>query len=181
MKFTIIVPAFNEEAYLAATLDSIQAAAAHLRARSEVDTDVIVVDNNSNDGTTAVARGKGATVVHEPAQGVARARNTGARLAEGDVLVFIDADVIVPPKLFDEIHAAMSDPNCVGGAVDVDYRPRRLSMRLYLRVAGARRASRGWPKGRRSSVDGPSSIRSEATTRGPGSARMSISIGASRG
>ena len=67
MKFTIIVPAFNEEAYLAATLDSIQAAAAHLSARSEVDTDLIVVDNNSDDGTAAVARCKGATVVHEPA------------------------------------------------------------------------------------------------------------------
>ena len=134
MKLTIIVPAFNEEAYLAATLNSIQTAAARLRARSEVDTDVIVVDNNSNDGTAAVARGKGATVVHEPAQGVARARNTGARHAEGDVLVFVDADVIVPPKLLDAIHAAMDDQACVGGAMDVEYRPRRLSMRLYLRA-----------------------------------------------
>ena len=44
MKFSIIVPAFNEEAYLAATLDSIQSAAVRLRARSELDTDVIVVD-----------------------------------------------------------------------------------------------------------------------------------------
>ena len=134
MKFTIIVPAFNEEAYLTATLDSIQAAAAHLRARSEADTDVIVVDNNSVDGTAAVARGTGATVVHEPAQGVARARNTGARHADGDILVFVDADVIVPLKLLDALHASMDDPACVGGAVDVDYRPRRLSMRLYLRV-----------------------------------------------
>ena len=135
MKFTIIVPAFNEEAYLAATLDSIETAAAHLRARSEADNDVIVVDNNSDDGTAAVASGTGATVVHKPAQGVARARNTGARHADGDVLVFIDADVIVPPKLFDEIHCGDGAIlNCVGGAVDIDYRPRRLSMRLYLRV-----------------------------------------------
>lgn len=104
-----------------------------LRARSELDTDVIVVDNNSNDGTAAVARCKGATVVHEPAQGVARARNTGARHVEGGILAFVDADVIGPLKLFDEIHEAMDDPDCVGGAVDVDYRPRRLSMRLYLR------------------------------------------------
>ena len=82
---------------------------------------MIVVDNNSEDETTAVAREKGATVVHEPVRGVARARNTGARHAEGEVLVFVDADVIVPPKLLDAIHAAMSDPACVGGAVDVDY------------------------------------------------------------
>ena len=134
MKLTIAVPAFNEEDYLPSTLDSIQTTAAHLRARANVDIDMIVVDNNSEDETTAVAREKGATVVHEPVSGVARARNTGARHAEDGVLVFVDADVIVPPKLLDAIHAAMSDPACVGGAVDVDYRPQRLVMRLYLRA-----------------------------------------------
>ena len=131
---TVIVPAYNEEAYLGATLDSIQAAAAQLRSRSHVDVDTIVVDNNSLDQTAAFARGKGVTVVHEPVQGIARARNTGARRAEGDVLVFIDADVSVPHDLLQEIHTAMSDPDCVGGGVDVDYRPKRLSVRLYLRA-----------------------------------------------
>ena len=47
MELTIILPAFNEEAYLALALDSIQTAAAHLHARSNVDIDTIVVDNNS--------------------------------------------------------------------------------------------------------------------------------------
>ena len=73
MKLTIIIPAFNEETYLAATLDSIQAAAAYLRACSDIDIDTIVVDNNSEDETASIARGKGATVVHEPVQGIARA------------------------------------------------------------------------------------------------------------
>ena len=134
MKLTVIVPAFNEEAYLPSTLESIQTAAAYLCAHSKVNVEIIVVDNNSGDGTAAVARDKGATVVHEGEQGVARARNTGARHADGDVLVFVDADVFVPPELLHEIQATMEDPACVGGAVDVDYRPRRLSMRLYLRM-----------------------------------------------
>ena len=56
-KLTIIVPAFNEEAYLPSTLDSIHAAAAQLRSRSSVDIDTIVVDNNSRDQTAAVAPG----------------------------------------------------------------------------------------------------------------------------
>ena len=133
-RLTIIVPAFNEEAYLPATLDSIHAASAHLRSRSSVDVDTIVVDNNSRDETAAVAQDRGATVVHEPVQGIARARNAGARHAEGDVLVFIDADVTVPYDLLQEIHAAMSDPDCVGGGVDVVYQPKRLSVRLYLRA-----------------------------------------------
>ena len=132
LRLTIIVPAFNEEAWLAPTLDSVQAAAERLCARSRVDLEMIVVDNNSNDGTAAVARSRGATVVQEPVQGIARARNTGARHAMGDVLVFVDADVIVPRTLLEAINATMSDPNCIGGGVDIDYRPRRAWVGLYL-------------------------------------------------
>ena len=43
-------------------------------------------------------------------------------------------DVIVPHTILDAVHATMSDPSCVGGGVDVDYRPQRLSIRLYLRA-----------------------------------------------
>lgn len=71
-------------------------------------------------------------MVHEPVQGIARARNTGARHAAGDVLVFIDADVALPPTLLHTIHKTMSEPSCIGGSVDVDYQPRRLAVRLYL-------------------------------------------------
>ena len=134
MKLTIIVPAFNEEAYLAPTLASIRAAANQVRIRSGVDVDIIVVDNASVDGTAAVARDLGAAVIHEPVQGIARARNAGARRATAEVLVFFDADVFVPRTLLVAICAAMRDPTCVGGGVDVDYRPRRAFVRLYLRV-----------------------------------------------
>ena len=131
---TIVIPAYNEEAYLAATLHAIEAAAAHLRARTDAEVETIVVDNNSGDATASVAHSKGAAVIAEPVQGISRLRNAGARAARGEVLAFIDADVIVPRTLLEAIHNAMRDPACVGGAVDADYRPRRRSMRLYLRA-----------------------------------------------
>ena len=134
MKLSIIIPAFNEEDYLSATLDAIQLAEAQLRSRTGANLEIIVVDNNSTDSTMAIALAKGATVVQEPTQSIARARNTGAKHATGDVLVFIDADVIVPPGLLEVIHAAMNDPACVGGGVDVEYRPRRAIIRVYLRL-----------------------------------------------
>ena len=134
MNLTIIVPGFNEADYLSATLDAIEVAAAHLPAHSDAEVEVVVVDNNSTDETAAIARSKGAAVVHEPVQGIARARNAGARHAQGDVLVFVDADVFVPPALLEAIHGAMRDPACVGGGVDVECLPRRRSMRLYLRA-----------------------------------------------
>ena len=134
MSMTVIIPAFNEEAYVGPTLDTVRAAADHLAASSDTLVEIIVVDNDSEDETVHVAQSKGATVVHEPVRNIARARNTGARHAAGDVLVFVDADVCVPPTLLHAIHRAMSDPACLGGGVDADYRPRRPFVRAYLRA-----------------------------------------------
>ena len=133
MNLSVIIPAFNEADYLPSTLDAIRRASDHLRTRADVDVEVIVVDNNSTDGTGAIAETMGATVVGEPVQGIGRARNHGASVAEGDVLVFVDADVTLPVTLLEVVHEAMSDPECIGGGVDVEYRPRRLVVRLYLR------------------------------------------------
>ena len=133
MNLSVIIPAFDEADYLPSTLDSIQRASEHLLSRADVDVEVIVVDNNSTDDTAAIAEAMGTTVVGEPVQGIGRARNRGASVAEGDVLVFVDADVTVPVTLLEVVHEAMSDPDCIGGGVDVEYRPRRLVIRLYLR------------------------------------------------
>ena len=134
MKISIIIPAFNEEEYLPATLAAIETASARLLSRESVEVETIVVDNNSVDGTADVARAKGAKVVDEGVQGISRARNTGARDANGDVLVFADADVLMPKSMLLEICSVMSDADCVGGGADVEYRPKRRSMRIYLGI-----------------------------------------------
>ena len=134
MRFSIIIPAFNEESYLPSTLAAIRDAAIHLEDTADVEAEVIVVDNNSSDETAGVARTAGANVVLEPLQGISRARNTGAANASGEVFIFIDADVIIPQSTFWAINQSMSDPRCVGGGVDVDYRPRRRLVRAYLRA-----------------------------------------------
>ena len=131
---SVIVPAHDEEAWLPATLDSIRAAADHLRARSGVSVEIIVVDNDSRDATAAIARDGGATVVHEPVRSIGRARNTGARHASGEVLVFVDADVHIPCTLLEVIHETMRDTRCIGGGVDTEHHPRRLLVRLHLRA-----------------------------------------------
>ena len=134
MNLTIIIPAYNEEVYLPSTLDAIHVSVAHLQTDTDVDVEIVVVDNNSVDGTAEVAGKNGATVVAEGVQGISRARNKGARNGCGEVLVFVDADVIMPRRTFFEIYSVMSDPACVGGGVDVDYRPKRRAMRFYLRI-----------------------------------------------
>lgn len=86
---SIIIPAYNEEGHLALCLDSI--------ARQTVKPlEVIVVDNNSTDGTVAVAsRYPFVTVLHEPRQGVAYARDRGFNAARGDIIGRIDGDSMV--------------------------------------------------------------------------------------
>ena len=87
-----------------------------LRAHSDLaDTEIIVVDNNSADRTNAVARQHGVTVVAEPVNNIAKARNSGARAARGKYLAFCDADNQVTDNLLVLIHDQLEDPRVAGG------------------------------------------------------------------
>jgi glycosyltransferase involved in cell wall biosynthesis len=133
MLISLVIPAFNEEAYLGETLASVNCARTTLENEESVSTEIIVVDNCSNDSTADVARTFGAGVVTESRHSVSKARNSGAQAARGDVLVFVDADTLVPEKLLVLIGRAMSDLSCLGGAVDTEYLPRKRTVRLYLK------------------------------------------------
>lgn len=90
-RFSIVIPAFNEEYYLGDCLASL--AAQDYPGSFEV----IVVDNNSTDGTAALAREAGATVIFEQTPGVCQARQCGTECAAGEIIVSADADTIYPP------------------------------------------------------------------------------------
>lgn len=90
-RFTVVVPAVNEERYLPACLSSL--AAQDFSGAVQV----LVVDNGSTDQTAAVARGFGATVLHEPRPGVCFARQAGTAAARGQIVVSTDADTTFDP------------------------------------------------------------------------------------
>ncbi len=129
---SIIIPAFNEAELLPITLEYLRAAQCHLREQYGLESEIIVVDNASTDETAEVARQQEVLVVHDPIRSIARARNTGARAARGDVLVFVDADTIVPEETITRIWRALESPTCLGGVVEPLYQPARKAMRLYL-------------------------------------------------
>jgi len=99
MLITIIVPAFNEAGLLPESLDRIKRSAAVLHDRGWR-TQLVVCDNNSTDATAEIARAAGAEVIFEPINQIARARNRGASIAQGDWLWFIDADSHPSAELF---------------------------------------------------------------------------------
>ena len=114
MKISIVVPAFNEERGLAASLQSIHDALITLD-ESGISSELIVCDNNSSDRTAAIARVYGADVVFEPINQISRARNTGAARATGDWLVFIDADSHPSRELFADTARAIRSGRYIAG------------------------------------------------------------------
>jgi glycosyltransferase involved in cell wall biosynthesis len=114
--YSIVIPAFNEEAFLPATLTAVCTAMAALPGASG---ELIVVDNNSTDRTAAVARSYGATVVFEPVNQISRARNCGAAAAVGRYLLFVDADTVVGVELLRAALAALESGKVCGGGARV--------------------------------------------------------------
>lgn len=118
MKISVIVPAFNEEKLLAASLASIRASMEAFR-QQNWESELIVCDNNSTDRTAEIARAAGAIVVFEPINQIARARNKGAEAATGDWLIFVDADSHPSRELFAETAAAITTGKYLYGGVTV--------------------------------------------------------------
>ena len=116
-RFTVVVPAHNEEASLGATLRSL----------AEQDfagpVEVVVVDNASTDGTAGVAEAYGARVVAEPRRGVCRARQRGTDAARGEVVVSTDADTVHPHDWLRRIDERLRErPDAVAVAGPCRYR-----------------------------------------------------------
>jgi len=129
---SVIIPAFNEAGYISETIKRLSAAEQHFKAIAAADIEILVVDNASMDATADLARNAGATVVYEAEHNVAKVRNSGAAAARHNILVFLDADTLVPPELLLRIARAMTDPHCVGGSVDISHRPVSRILRAYL-------------------------------------------------
>ena len=113
---SFVVPAYNEERLLAASLDAIHAAARELGVAYEI----VVANDASTDATEAIATAAGARVVTAEHRKISATRNSGARAARGERLVFVDADTHVNAAVLRAALAAL-DAGAVGGGAEVDF------------------------------------------------------------
>lgn len=96
---SIIIPAYNEEKYIRPCLQSVFAL------KKISDCEVIVVNNASTDGTEFIVKNNFPEVklINEPRKGLTIAYNRGAKEAKGEILVFVDADVVLPKDHLEKI------------------------------------------------------------------------------
>ena len=99
---SILIPAYNSERWLGDTIRS-------ALAQTWPETEIIVVDDGSSDGTLAVARqfaAKNVTVVTQENQGASTARNKAFSLCRGDFIQWLDADdLLAPDKISNQMAA----------------------------------------------------------------------------
>jgi len=103
---SVIIPTFREEKYIAAILSKL------VNIKSSIE--IIVVDGNSEDNTVKIAKRFTNHVYQIPERGISKARNYGARKANGDILVFLDADVNPPPDFVETVQKKFNDETVVG-------------------------------------------------------------------
>gem|GEM_PF-437427 len=115
-RYSIVIPAFNEQACLGTCLASL--AAQDYPGAVEI----IVVDNNSTDDTAVIAAAAGATVVFEAERGVCQARQRGTEIARGEIIISTDADTTFTSGWLSAIDAAFTRrPGAVAVAGPCDF------------------------------------------------------------
>jgi len=127
-RFSVVIPAYNEERLLGRLLDSLAIArTAHGPADA---IEVIVADNVSTDRTAEIAASRGCRVVSVEKRVIGAVRNGGARVARGEFLAFVDADTQIHPRTFIEIDKALATGRIVGGATGAMLERRSLGIAL---------------------------------------------------
>ncbi len=137
MRISVVIPTYNEEENIAGLVGDL------LRYGGDLLEEVIVVDAPSRDQTAAKAREAGARVIVSDCPGRASQMNAGARVASGDILYFIHADVRIHPDYTQDIRQALAEGFTLGC-----YRYQFDSPRLVLRInTFFQRFDRIWSRG----------------------------------
>lgn len=133
MKISIVIPVYNEAGHLADCLNSIAK-------QTRMPDEIIVVDNNSSDGSLAVAESFDfVTVIKELRQGVVHARNTGFNAAQGELIGRIDADTILPANWVENAIETItgSDADATSGSTHYyDFGLSNIADRIDLKLRG---------------------------------------------
>ena len=117
VKFSVIIPAHNEEKYIGECLESIAKAAQPYKNQVEV----IVVLNRCTDRTEEIAKSYNCVTLENYDKNLSKIRNAGAALAKGEILITIDADTRMTEHLLSEVEKHLASNQYIGGGVNGNF------------------------------------------------------------
>lgn len=109
---SFVIPAHNEEKYIAKTITAIYDAIEE----ADILAEVIVVNDDSSDDTVRIAEELGARIIDVSLRNIGAVRNAGARIASNEWIVFVDADTLVPAKTLIKSLDALAQGDAGGGS-----------------------------------------------------------------
>lgn len=112
---SVIIPAYNEERFIARCLDALLPQVRELAATGKT-CEVLVVDNGSTDGTRAICEERGVTVLAAPKLRVGAVRNAGVAVARGALLAFLDADCVPRADWLRAVIRSQDEGACLTGS-----------------------------------------------------------------
>lgn len=118
---SVVIPAHNEEDFIAPCLESVKRAAAALHNGGSGVVEIIVVANRCTDRTAEIAAGFGAQVVENDARCIAQVRNAGVRASHGEIVVTVDADSVMSEQALHEVVEMLESGRYIGGGTPVRF------------------------------------------------------------
>ena len=115
--FSVIIPAHNEEKYIARCIESVKRTGKAYSERTEI----IVVCNRCTDRTEEIAKANGAKVVRNEDRCIAKVRNAGIAKAQGKIIVTIDADNRMTKGTLREIYGLLKSGEYIGGGAPIRF------------------------------------------------------------
>lgn len=126
---SVVIPAYNEEDYIAEAILSVKAQ------NIGKPVEIIVIDNQSTDNTASIAKKMGVDVIFEERKGIQYARARGLREAKGTYLIFMDADSRMPQGLLQKtVDYFLLHPKVAGISCRLQYYDARFVDKLSLLI-----------------------------------------------
>jgi len=126
IKFSIIIPAHNEEKYIGKCLESISKASKAFENQVEV----IVVLNRCTDRTEEIAKSYKCITIKNNDKNLSKIRNAGADIAKGEIIVTIDADTQMNDHVLSSVEEYLTTGKYIGGGVTGKFE--RMSLGIFV-------------------------------------------------
>jgi glycosyltransferase involved in cell wall biosynthesis len=118
---SIIIPTYFEEKYIESCLKSIR------KQKTSKKIEIIVVDSNSLDRTRKIAKRYADKLINIGERGVGKARNIGAKVASGNILIFVDADTVLHENFVETLTKKLENKRTVCCSGYISYKDENLN------------------------------------------------------